>query len=182
MYNIPLSCIVYTGQAISPCPVYYEKQCISLSCILDKHYLAFLYTGLAISPCPVYRTSNIISLSCGGGSWATGPIPCARLLSVPASWSGLSLHFVVGVCHVAVGGWYHGGYTLCAAALCTVLWLFFVATCCGRCPGHVFVSDSSLSYCCCLRDQLFRGWRSHRRGSLRLMIQECGQLQLAPKL
>ena len=60
------------------------------------------------------------------GSWAMGPIPCARLLSVPASWSGLSLHFVVGVCHVAVGGWYHGGYTLsCAAALHTVLWAWF---------------------------------------------------------
>ena len=44
------------------------------------------------------------------------------------------------------GGWYHGGYTLCAAALRTVLWLFFVATCCGGCPGHVLVSDSSLSY------------------------------------
>jgi len=43
------------------------------------------------------------------------------------------------VCHVAVGGWYHGGYTLCAAALRTVLWLFFVATCCGGCPGHVRV-------------------------------------------
>ena len=75
-----------------------------------------------------------------GGVTLCAPALCASLLI----W--LSLHFVVGAGHVSVGGWYHGGYTLCAAALRTVLWLFFVATCCGGCPGHVLVSDSSLSY------------------------------------
>ena len=44
---------------------------------------------------------------------------CARSLcaSLVIWFISLSLHFVVGVGRVAVGGWYHGAYTLCAAAL-----------------------------------------------------------------
>ena len=85
---------------------------------------------------------------------------------------------MVGVCHVAVGGWYHGGYTLCAAALRTVLWLFFVATCCGGCPGHVRVMQWQLEQLL-LQDQLKSCVEGPIAADLSLMIQECGQLQLA---
>ena len=46
-----------------------------------------------------------------GSDTQCAPALCASLVIC------LSLHFVVGVGRVAVGGWYHGGYTLCAAAL-----------------------------------------------------------------
>ena len=45
-----------------------------------------------------------------------GVRPCASALRASlVIW--FSLHFVVGLDHVSVAGWYHGGYTLCAAAL-----------------------------------------------------------------
>ena len=64
-----------------------------------------------------------------GGETLCAPSLCASLVIC------LSLHFVVGVGHVAVGEWYHGGYTLCAAALLSVMWLWFVASCCGGVQG-----------------------------------------------
>ena len=49
--------VMYTGQALSPCPVYRTSN-ISMSCIHDKQYLPVTYTGQALSPCTVYTTSN----------------------------------------------------------------------------------------------------------------------------
>ena len=46
-----------------------------------------------------------------GGETLCAPSLCASLVTC------LSLHFVVGVGRVAVGEWYHGGFTLCAALL-----------------------------------------------------------------